>query len=161
MWGERKVMREHCVAVLFCWRHPSVSSSNCLLYSTFPSGERAKTSGWRSWWVRTPLQPEIWSLSCWHLRGYLLVPSCGPCSRFALAFFQLWEVKCKQFTDLLWLGRAQSLAARNVTWTPLKREAELSEGALVYILSESIRKRTQQFKGDVCWRQRLCCPISY
>lgn len=81
--------------------------------STLPLGERKRVGWccWCWWWVNTPLQPKTQSLlSCWNLRAYLLVPSCGPRSRFALALFQVWEVKCKQFTDLLWLGRAMGFS---------------------------------------------------
>lgn len=85
-----------------------VQTSSC----TFPLGERKRVGWWWWWWwVNTPLQPKTQSLlSCWNLRAYLLVPSCGPRSRFALALFQVWEVKCKQFTDLLWLGRAKGFS---------------------------------------------------
>lgn len=82
-------------------------------FSLLPLGERKERVGWCwwLWWVNTPLQPRTQSVrSCWNLRPYLPVPSLGPRSRFALALVQVWEVKCKQFTDLLWLGRAKGFS---------------------------------------------------
>ncbi len=58
-------------------------------------------------------------------------------------------------------GGPWALAGRNVTWTPLQREAALRDGAFMHIVSGPNRKLTQQFKGEpagenVCWRQWSC-----
>lgn len=76
-------------------------------------------------------------------------------------------------------GGPWAFAGRNVTWTPLHREAALRDGAFMHIVSGPNRKLTQQFKGEpagetACWRQWSCggflaearrplgfCPISY
>lgn len=88
----------------------------------------------------------------------LSVLSCGPCSKFALAIFQ-WSVNSLQICSG-W-GGPRALAGRNVTWTPLHREAALRDGAFMHIVSGPDRKLTQQFKRDpagenTCWRQWSC-----
>lgn len=76
-------------------------------------------------------------------------------------------------------GGPRALAGRNVTWTPLHREAALRDGAFMHIVSGPNRKLTQQFKGEAagekaCWRWLSCggfleeerrlfgiCPTNY
>ena len=116
LWCEEIFMWWESTASQFCGpadcrTHGSVSSPNFLFYSPFRREKKSVGWCWWWWWVNTPLQPKTQPLlSCWNLRPYLSVPSRGPRSRFALALFQVWEVKCKQFTDLLWLGRAKGFS---------------------------------------------------
>lgn len=87
--------------------HGHFSSPDLLFYSSFRSEKKCRVV---LLVVASQYSKKPSLHSCLNLRAYLLVLSCGPCSRFDLALFQVWEVKCKQFTDLLWLGRAKGFS---------------------------------------------------
>lgn len=97
---------------------------------------------------------EIWGPICWFLLVGLIPGLPWPSSRCGK-----WSVNSLQIC-CGW-GGLRALAGRNVTWTPLHREAALWDGALMHIVSGPNRKLTQQFKAEpagenACWRQSSC-----
>lgn len=134
-----------------------VQTSSC----TFPLGEK-KILGWCwCWWrVNTPLQPKTQSLlSCWNLRVYLLVPSCGPCSRFALALFQVWEVKCKQFTDLLWLGRAKGFSWEECNLNTTSQGGSAARWSIHAYWVRAYQETDPAVQGRTSWWERLLTSV--
>lgn len=137
-----------------------VQTSSC----TFPCQEREKREwgavGGESILYSNPRYnhshspAEIQGAICWFLLVGLVPGLPWPSSRCGK-----WSVNSLQIC-CGW-GGPRALAGRNVTWTPLQKEAALWDGAFMHILSGPIRKLTQQLKGEpagenACWRQWSC-----
>ncbi len=129
---------------------------------TLPLGERKRVGWccWCWWWVNTPLQLKTQSLlSCWNLRAYLLVPSCGPRSRFALALFQVWEVKCKQFTDLLWLGRAMGFSWEECNLNTTSQGGSAARWSIHAYCVRAWQETDPAVQGRAGWWERLLTSV--
>lgn len=100
------VIRINCVSVCGpadCWTHGSVSNPNFLSYSSFRSEKSGVVSVSQ---YSIPAQETVTPL--------LLKSKALSVGSFLWALFQVClghlPVKCKQFTDLQWLGRAEGFS---------------------------------------------------